>query len=265
MESNNTLEIINTGVSSTPVIVKKKRGRKPNPNKPKMYFSDREEDAFREYLLTEDIYKKNKIFNDILYPAFSKMVESIIRKYTLFKPGEEFEDTFNDVMSHLISKVEKFDVTKNKKAYSYCGTICKNYALHERQKAQEKLKSDVSYEVIYNDINPDLRATTENPLDEDNLQYKLMGKSASMISKMITEPQKFGLNDNDIKVGIALVDILMNWGDIFSQLETKKYNKSQIDLFIKEFTSLGTKQIRDAKKKFSNVYFKMKNEILKNH
>jgi hypothetical protein len=92
-----------------------------------------------------------------------------------------------------------------------------------------------------------------------------MGKSASMISKMITEPQKYGLNDNDIKVGIALVDILMNWGDIFSQLETKKYNKSQIDLFIKEFTSLGTKQIRDAKKKFSNVYFKMKNEILKNH
>lgn len=265
MRSNNTLENINTGVEETPVIVKKKRGRKPNPNKPKMYFSDREEDAFREYLLTEDIYKKNKIFNDILYPAFSKMVESIIRKYTLFKPGEEFEDTFNDVMSHLISKVEKFDVTKNKKAYSYCGTICKNYALHERQKAQEKLKSDISYEVIYNDINPDLRATTENPLDEDNLQYKLMGKSVSMISKMITEPQKYGLNDNDIKVGIALVDILMNWGDIFSQLETKKYNKSQIDLFIKEFTSLGTKQIRDAKKKFSNVYFKMKNEILKNH
>ena len=116
MESNNTLEIINTGVEETPVIVKKKRGRKPNPNKPKMYFSDREEDAFREYLLTEDIYKKNKIFNDILYPAFSKMVESIIRKYTLFKPGEEFEDTFNDVMSHLISKVEKFDVTKKQES-----------------------------------------------------------------------------------------------------------------------------------------------------
>ena len=100
---------------TAPEKVYKKRGRKPNPNKKKDYFSETEEDLFRQYCTSDDEAFRNKVFNETLYPAFTKMVESIIRRYTLFTPGEEFQDTFNDVMSHLISKVEKFDVTKNKK------------------------------------------------------------------------------------------------------------------------------------------------------
>lgn len=263
---------VEQGAEEAPVVEKKKRGRKPNPNKPKMYFSDREENAFREYILSNNEVQRNKIFNDILYPAFTKMVESIIRKYTLFKPGEEFQDTFNDVMSHLISKVNKFDPKRKSKdgkpfkAYSYCGTVCKNYALHERQKEQKRLMDNLSYESVYNDLNPDLRIVNEKPLDEYNFQQIIMQKSASEIEKMIQEPSKHKLNDSDVKVGIAIINILTNWDDIFSELESKKYNKSQIDLFIKEFTSLegtsGTKKIRDAKKKYAMVYYKLKEQML---
>lgn len=261
-----------SGANEAPVVEKKKRGRKPNPNKPKMYFSDREENAFREYILSEDETYRNKIFNSILYPAFTKMVESIIRKYTLFKPGEDFQDTFNDVMSHLISKVNKFDPEKKSKdgkpfkAYSYCGTVCKNYALHERQKAQDRLRDNISYEVVYNDINPDLRITNEKPMDDYDFQQIIMKRSANEIEKMLQEPNKHNLNDSDVKVGIALVNILLNWDNIFSEFETKKYNKSQVDMFIKEFTSLdgasGTKKIRDAKKKYAVVYYKLKEQML---
>lgn len=245
-----------------PVAAPKKRGRKPNPNKTNMYFSDREEEAFREYCRSTDEILKNKLFNDVLYPAFTKMVESIIRRYTLFTPGEDFDDTFNDTMSHLISKVSHFDPNKNKKAYSYCGTICRNYALHKRQKTQENIQKNISYDIAYNDLHPDLRITNEKPLDEMNFPQAIMEKAANEIDNMVNEPSKYKLNDSDIKVGRALVNILNNWDDIFCDLNSKKYNKSSVDSFIKESTFLTTKQIRDSKKKFSAVYFKLKEQML---
>ena len=253
-----------TGVDEAPVVESspKKRGRKPNPNKKNMYFSDYEEEIFRQYLTSEDEDFRNKVFNDVLYPVFTKMVESIIRRYILFTPGEDFQDTFNDAMSHLISKVKHFKPEKNKKAFSYCGTICKNYALHKRQKTQGNLQKYVSYDTIYTDIHPDMRTANEPVFGEVNFTQLMMAKSADEISKMVENADKYNLNDSDIKVGMALVDVLRNWDEIFMNLDTKKYNKSQVDAFIKETTLLSTKQIRDAKKKYSAVYFKLKEQML---
>ena len=48
------------------------------------YFYEREEQAVTDYLASQDAEEKNKIFIEILEPAFTKMVESIIRRYKLF-------------------------------------------------------------------------------------------------------------------------------------------------------------------------------------
>ena len=101
-------DIETTGVEEAPVeSLPKKRGRKPNPNKKTNYFGEYEEDIFRQYCTSTDEAYKNKIFNEVLYPVFTKMVESIIRRYILFTPGEDFQDTFDDAMSHLISKIKR--------------------------------------------------------------------------------------------------------------------------------------------------------------
>ena len=260
--TNTTIGI--AGVDEAPAVenTPKKRGRKPNPNKNTMYFSDFEENAFREYCVTTDEARKNKIFNEVLYPAFTKMVESIIRRYTLFTPGEEFQNTFDDAMGHLISKANHFNPNKNKKAFSYCGTICKNYVLHKRQKTQDSLQKNISYDTLYNDGHPDMRMADEQLFGETNLTQLMMDRSADEIGKMIDDPEKYNLNESDKKVGLALVNVLKNWDEIFFNMDSKKYNKSQVDSFIKESTLLSTKQIRDAKKKFSKMYFKLKEEIL---
>lgn len=253
-----------TGVEEAPVVdnLPKKRGRKPNPNKKTNYFGEYEEEIFKQYCNSKDEEFRNKVFNEVLYPAFTKMVESIIRRYILFTPGEDFQDTFNDTMSHLISKVKHFNPSKNKKAFSYCGTICRNYALHKRQKTQGNLQKYVSYDTIYNDIHPDTRAENDKLFGDFNFTEAIMERSAKEINKMINEPNKYNLNDSDVKVGMALVDLLQNWDVIFMKLDTRKYNKSQVDAFIKESTLLSTKQIRDAKKKYSVVYSKLKEQML---
>ena len=83
-----------------------KRGRKPKERKG--YFYEKEEQAIVDYIATQNPEEKNKIFNTILMPALTKMIESIIRRYKLFVPEEEFQQTFNDTISYLLTKINNF-------------------------------------------------------------------------------------------------------------------------------------------------------------
>ena len=58
-----------------------KRGRKPKERKG--YFYEEEENAIVKYINETNQEEKNKIFNSVLYPALTKMIESIIRRYSL--------------------------------------------------------------------------------------------------------------------------------------------------------------------------------------
>ena len=127
------------------VPVKKKRGRKPSKER-KGYFYEIQEQAVVDYLSTDDEFEKNRIFNEILKPAFTKMIESIIRRYSLYPPQEEFVETFDDTMSFLMTKLSCFDPTTNYKAYSYCGTICKNYLIYKINQFAKNQKRNESYD-----------------------------------------------------------------------------------------------------------------------
>lgn len=83
-----------------------KRGRKPKERKG--YFYENEEQAVIDYISTEDSSVKNEIFNKYLYPAFVKMIESIIRRYNLYCSDEEFQQTFDDTFSYLMSKISHY-------------------------------------------------------------------------------------------------------------------------------------------------------------
>ncbi len=125
---------------------KKKRGRKPNPNKKNYYFCAEQEKAVADYISCEDEKEKNRIFNEILKPAFTKMIESIIRRYNLYPPDEEFDETFDDTMSFLMTKLSCFDPNSGYKAYSYCGTICKNYLIYKINQFIKTQKRNSSYD-----------------------------------------------------------------------------------------------------------------------
>ena len=125
--------------------VKKKRGRKPCTER-KGYFYEEQEKAVADYLASTDEKEKNRIFNEILKPAFTKMIESIIRRYNLYPPDEEFQQTFDDTISFLMTKLSCFDPNSGYKAYSYCGTICKNYLIYKINLFVKNQKRNISYD-----------------------------------------------------------------------------------------------------------------------
>ena len=106
------------------ILEKKKKGRKAKTNN---YFDEREENAVKLFLVTDSEYERNKIYNEFLRQPLDKMISSIIRRYKLYRKDMNYEEIHNDTHSFLMTKIEKFKPSKEKKAYSYFGTICKNY------------------------------------------------------------------------------------------------------------------------------------------
>lgn len=287
-----------------------KRGRKPKEKKG--YFYEDEEQAIVRYINEPDVVEKNKIFNNVLYPAFTKMIESIIRRYKLFVPDEEFEQNFNDTISYLLTKINHFkptmlcyDLYKGKKenldiieftenelkekiksaevddpdfievlrideegneissvykktehkykAYSYCGTVCRNYLMYKCSQYYRKKLRNASYDDVYEEISNDEKFSTEHD-DYASIAEKLIVKISNEIETMINDKESNGLTDNEITVGKSLVTLLRNWEEVLPENGSNKLQKSSILYFLREDTRMTTKEVRENMKHYKTAY-----------
>jgi len=223
----------------------------PRPRTQKIYFGEDQEKAVVKYLESTDEAEKNKIFNEYLREPLIIMVESIIRRYKLYRKDMEFEEIHTDTMSFLITKINKFDHTKNTKAYSYFGTICKNYLMGAIQKDTKEQNRQVSYDDISSDFEDDPKLSFI--IDEHIVDY------ASVIIKLTVDLENFvekekNLSDNERKLGYALLEIFGNFDKIFQVGDGNKFNKNLILLSLREMTSLSTKEIRVSLKRYKKLY-----------
>ena len=292
-----------------------KRGRKPKERKG--YFYEKEETAIIQYIHEENIEEKNRIFNTILYPALTKMIESIIRRYKLFVPDEDFEQNFNDTISYLLTKIDHFKPritgydliedekelskyhfvtmseedlksklrdaseedpdyivvyfgfdgedesninkkyykkeTHNYKAYSYCGTVCKNYLMFKSTQYAKKKIRNTSYDDVFEDLSNNVKYST-NETSYAEIAEKLVVNVAYEIERMIENAEENLLNENEIKVGNALINLLRNWEEVLPDGGSNKLQKSSVLYFLREETMMSTKEIRDNMKKYKCVY-----------
>lgn len=234
----------------------KKKGRKPKPNN---YFDEREENAVRMYLTAETFEEKNKIYNEFLKYPLDKMISSIIRRYKLYRKDMNFEEVHVDTHSFLMTKIDKFKPAKEKKAYSYFGTICKNYLMGQIMKDQKETNRKISYEDISSDLqhSPDMIYYIENDgiTTEEIIKKFLKKLSDSLTDKQITE--------QEVKLGHALYDMFDNYKNIFLDTTNNKFNKNVILFELREMTNLSTKEIRSSIKRYKKMYYQLIQEMLK--
>lgn len=222
-----------------------------------MYFGPNEEKAVNDYLSSTDDIERNQIYNKWLRDPFNKMIESIIRKYKLYRKSETFEDLHSDTLSFLMTKAHKFETTRGKKAYSYYGTICKNYVLGLLIKDDKHTKQTASYEDISSSIEE--RKELSYVIDsEDFAMDEFLKKLIENIKNELDDedlPPKKKLSENEKKVGQALVEILQNWETAFDTMNGgPKYNKNSVLETMRNYTNLSTKDIRLAMRRFKDLY-----------
>jgi len=243
-------------ISGSTDVELKRKGRKP---KQANYFDVQEELAVVRFLQAETFDEKNKIYNDFLRKPLDKMISSIIRRYKLYRKDMDFYEIHTDTHSFLMTKIDKFKPSKEKKAYSYFGTICKNYLMGQIIKDQKEINRKISYE----DISFDLE-------NNENFSYSIENDSpdsAQVIQNFLLELESFlkeeNLNDNEIKLGHALYEIFENYENIFVGASNNKFNKNIILLSLREMTNLTTKEIRSSMKKYKIIYLDLVEKMVK--
>jgi len=236
-----------------------KRGRK---RKNGLYFGEEQEKAVVEFLNEEDPAIRNKIYNEHLRDAFDIMIESIIRRYKLYRKSYTFENLHSDTLSYLILKADKFDTTKGKRAYSYYGTICKHYILGLMIKDTKMLNQTLDFDTSITKIHEKDEFVYHLP-DTDYGLSDLINTICEEIQKELDGEglgNKKKMTENERRVGEALLDILNNWEMLFSSLGGAKFNKNVILATIRENTNLITKDIRIAMRRYKMIYELVKSD-----
>jgi len=239
--------MLETLTAQTEDVSSKKRGRKATTTN---YFDVREEEAVKAFLLAESYEEKNKIYNEFLRAPLDKMISSIIRRYKLYRKDMDFREIHVDTHSFLMTKVDKFKPAKNKKAYSYFGTICKNYLMGQIIKDQKEMNRKVSYEDI--SISLEQRPDMMYTIDSDTIEMEVVIQT--YLNELKEYINKENLSENEVKLGYALVDLFENYETIFAGADNNKFNKNIILLSLREMTNLSTKEIRNSMKKYKKLY-----------
>lgn len=258
--------------------------KKKNPNN--NYFAEKEEKAVIDYQNATTIDERNYIYTTFLHKPILRLVSSIIRKYPNFIGVcgiEELEErayihVYNSIDGFEAGRIGKFGIPA--KAYSYLGTICRNYCKNH-SKDSYKLEShndDISaYNTDY--IEEQISTHYDGDIEDEKLDIVdvIINEVVKKIQNEIDCNKK--LKVSEIKTGEGIIMILTNYKDFFSapihtpieytkkgkmkkQKFTNIYTKNKIFYFLKEITGLSSKDLRLSIVPFKDLYGKTKNGIL---
>ena len=214
------------------------------------YWGEDQEYAVVEFNTNADMDEKHKVFVDVIEPAFRKLVENIYYTYNFNKILWDREQIEHEVMTHLYEKLSKFDVTKNKKSFSYFGTITKNWMIQRCNADKNKrFIDDDNQDIIVQNIS--IHAYEEHEVVRHNEEF---------ISEIIDDFDDWGGKDNYTRDDFAVLEIV---NDILKNYERFNiYNKKQLYVYIREATDLPSRKITKSLKKIKSDYFVVREEFV---
>ena len=124
----------------------KKRRKSKYPKKKNMYFTQVHEDAILEYCKSESKARREELYGTLIQPAFDELVDKIVYTYK-FNSLPNCDILKEDCKVFLVTILEKFDVEKGYKAFTYFSVITKNWFIAETKKRKKKLQKEVALDV----------------------------------------------------------------------------------------------------------------------
>ena len=214
------------------------------------YWGEDQESAVVEFNTNADIDEKHKVFVDVIEPAFRKLVENIYYTYNFNKILWDREQIEHEVMTHLYEKLSKFDISKNKKSFSYFGTITKNWMIQRCNADKNKrFIDDDNQDIIVQNIS--IHAYEEDEVGRHNEEF---------INEIIGDFDDWDAKENYTRDDFAVLEIV---NDILKNYERFNiYNKKQLYVYIREATDLPSRKITKSLKKIKLDYFNVKEDFI---
>jgi len=226
-----------------------------------IYFGKETESAIKEYIkYKEDPETRELLYLNKICPAFEKLAENIInyKKFNFHKLGN-FTSLQDEVVTHLYSQLDKFNprkLSKNNhkrvKAFSYFGTVAKNYLV---QQSQRKSKTNYIYENFDGtEANTQL---DKNLISPDNIEEQLEMKEFFELLAEHFEKHRNEYCLNKKKIGDAIVFFLKN------VQKEQLWNKRHWYIILREWSGLSAKEITMYLKELISEYKSIRDQYYK--
>lgn len=209
-----------------------------------IYFGPDVDRAIATYCGTVEIAEKNRIFEDDIRPALTKLIESQMYLYGFYKIDDP-ELLKNECLSNLYEILPKFDPNKGKKAFSYFNVVVKNWFIWKIREKNKRLKQQadnfygIDSEVVKNDPSLVGRSYEDEVVDREFWisLHRDMDKWRQLLKK-----------EQERKVLDAIVFLLQNPHLV------SIYNKKAVFLYIREMTNLTMKQVNHNMNRLKSLY-----------
>jgi len=225
--------------------------------KNKNYFTHDTELAIIRYTQSEDQVERNKIYREEIHYALFKLTQNLIHTFKFYYTEEtNLEDLQHEVITFILTKLDKFNPTNGAKAYSYFGTIAKRYLIASNQKNYKKRMELLSLdnlnseqeegEYVYGDIldanGEQVDSTIIHPVDG-------ISEFLDLFVEHCTENiYKLFPKDDDAKIADAILDLFRKREKI------SIFNKKALYIYIREQIDIKTPRITKVASDLGELY-----------
>ena len=226
----------------------RRRRRRRSAKKGRHYFTKDHENAIIQFNNSTNQAEREKLYGEMIGPAFSEMVDKIVFTYQ-FTSLPNIDELRDECKIWLTTILDKYNPDKGSKAFSYFSVITKNWFIHKIKKNSKALKREVNIDDMkLNDVmKVDSLVVSHGYSEERELRefWRLLWEE-------IETWDTGNLKPNEKKV-LEAVKILLSEPD-----DIEIFNKKAIYLYIREITGLNTKQVVNNLNKLRAKYFAFK-------
>lgn len=209
----------------------------------------------------EEAHQRELIFKDKLKKPLTKMIDLIMKRYGLTMNSITFEELHDDTFGDIALKLHKFKPSKNKKAYSYYGTIIKRYLINEIKSSNVSNHRHDEFESMIETLEEDESYQYQIENDEFNLNQLIENLRLGILDELEEDStvSENGMTYQERRVGEALITLFNNKESIVELFTkgnkpSKKHDRMVIIEIIKGCTNLTAVEVRDGLKRYKSLY-----------
>jgi len=211
-------------------VAKKRRPKSKN------YFTKDTENAIVRYNNEPDSEVRSNIYRDEIHYAFFKLTENIIHTFKFYYTEvDQIEHLQHEVITFLLSKLHLFNPENGAKAYSYFGTITKNWLIVYNTKNYKKRVQTAPVDELFKDDNYSYQMGEEK--EKDRLSIFIDAYVKYVEDRFDT----FFPKGNDDKVADAILEL-------FRKRENLEiFNKKALYIYIREIMASHGLEVKTPK------------------
>lgn len=239
-----------------PKEIKKKIRRRADGDekarKLRMYFNSDTQDAIVAWQKSDNKKEREKLYVEVILPAFEKLVENLINIHKFTSLHDSFDDLKIDCVNFLFETIIKFDALRGTNAFSYFNVVAKNWLIIRTKQRILRTKRNVSL-----DDDASLTTSDKGRIEEFNLvqsTYDSMHEKTKneKILCMLNEMKDKVKNQNELAAVEAIITIFERVEDI------DILNKTSILVYMRELSGLNPKHLTMVMQNIRKYYKKMK-------